>query len=246
MSIEADGGPPRGRSRLAPVVLVIVLLAAASLACSVGGALGGSNGGPTPTKTRRATFTPLPGALTTAAVSSNPVVRGMLPPGVTVEAVESTPAPGAATTGPGTPGSVVAGGETNLLIYATNTPTPSPVPTQRPPTWTPVESIAEERPAAQPTPFVVIKPAALNGRRGPGAAYEKVGEAKKGQELFILGRTQDGKWLQVCCMANQPVWVAADQVQAQGAVETAAILTPPPVPLPTPTPTRARWPLPRA
>ncbi len=81
----------------------------------------------------------------------------------------------------------------------------------------------------------MIKPATLNGRRGPGTEYEKVGEAKKDQEFFILGRTADGKWLQVCCMANQPVWLAADQVTQQGAVQTAAILTPPPAPLPTPT-----------
>jgi hypothetical protein len=213
------------------MLLILVLLATASLACSGGGALTGS-GGPTPTKTRRATFTPLPGALTTSE-ASGPVVRGTLPPGVTV-AVGGEQGVKVSTGGPGTP-AVSGGGNTSLLIFATDTPTPSPVPTDRPPTSTPVEMIFEERPTAQSTPFVVVQPATLNGRRGPGTEYERVGEASQGDELFILGRSAEGGWLLVCCMANQPVWVSAEQVKTQGAVETTAILTPPPVPLPTPT-----------
>jgi hypothetical protein len=222
------------RPRLAPILFVVFLLAAASLACSVGGSLGGGQvAGATPTKPRRATFTPLPGAIGTPSSPTGALVRGTLPPGVAVKAPGSTePAGGGAD---GTPGSAPIVGDTNLLIYATDTPTPTPSPTLRPPTSTPIESLAPEAAAGQPTPFVVIKPATLTGRRGPGTAYERVGEAKQGQQLFILGRTSDGKWLQVCCLANQPVWVSADQVESKGDVTIAAILTPPPVPLPTPT-----------
>jgi hypothetical protein len=216
----------RSRSRLAPILFAVFLVAVASAACSPGGPLGGGqNAGATPTRLRRATFTPLPGALGTQAAGAG-VVRGTLPPGVTVEAVGGS-------NFSGTPGAVAAAGDTSLLIYATDTPTPSPIPTQEPPTSTPAGLPTQAE--TQPTPYVVIKPATLNGHRGPGTEYERVGQAKQGQELFVLGRTADGKWLEVCCLANQPVWVLADQVESKGDVELAAILTPAPVPLPTPT-----------
>lgn len=218
----------RSHARSAAVLLAVLLLAAASLACSLGGALTG-DAGPTPTRTRRATFTPLPNALTTPSTASASV-RGDLPPGVT-----AAPGPAAALAPPagaltGAPSG--AQGETSLLIYATETPTPSPTPTRGPASPTPTEPKAV---TPQPTPYIVIQAATMNGRRGPGTEYEKIGEAKQGQELFILGRTADGAWLQVCCMANQPVWVSAELVETHNSVETAAILTPPPVPLPTPT-----------
>ena len=218
----------------------VMLLALVSLACSMGSVLpSGSGSGATPTRTPRPTFTPLPGALT-PVVTGLPFVRGTLPPGVTVQA----PA-GAGLTGEspvnvnGTPASVA--GDTNLILFATNTPTVTPSPTRRPATMTPIEGVGSDRPAPQATAYVVIKPATLNGRRGPGTNYERVGQASKGQELFVLGRTADGGWLQVCCMANQPVWVAADQVDAKGAAEAAPVFTPLPTSLP-PTATRAPQP----
>lgn len=220
------------RSRLAPILIAVFVLAGVSLACSIGGSVGGDpRAGATPTKPRRATFTPLPGAVSTPAAPRG-VVRGTLPPGVTVEAPGGT---GAVESSSGTPAAVAMGGDTSLLIYATNTPTASPTPTRRPATATPIERAAAEPASARPTPFVVIKPDTLNGRRGPGTQYERVGQAKKGQELFILGRSADGSWIQVCCLSNQPVWVAADQVDTRNGVELVVVLTAPPVPSPTPT-----------
>jgi len=224
------------RPALVRALAGMMLLALVSLACSVGGILqGGSAGDATPTRTPRPTFTPLPGALTTAATGLPPV-RGTLPPGVTVQAPAGAGSNGESPfTVNGTPVSMA--GETDLLLFATNTPTVTPTPTQRPATATPIEREGLGGPAAQATAYVVIKPATLNGRRGPGTNYERIGEASKGQELFVLGRTTDGAWLQVCCMANQPVWVAADQVDAKGVITSAPVLTPPPTPLPPP-PTR--------
>ena len=224
------------RPALVRALAGMMLLALVSLACSVGGILqGGSAGDATPTRTPRPTFTPLPGALTTAATGLPPV-RGTLPPGVTVQAPAGAGSNGESPfTVNGTPVSMA--GETDLLLFATNTPTVTPTPTQRPATATPIEREGLGGPAAQATAYVVIKPATLNGRRGPGTNYERIGEASKGQELFVLGRTTDGAWLQVCCMANQPVWVAADQVDAKGVIISAPVLTPPPTPLPPP-PTR--------
>ncbi len=209
---------PRVRVAL---LLAVAFLAIILVACSAGTGFV-ARGNATPTKTRRPTFTPLPGALTPAG---GLVVRGTLPPGVTVEA---TTGASASATG----GQTVAG-ETNLLLFATDTPTPSPTPTLRPPTATPIERGGASV-AGQPTPFVVVKPANLNGRRGPGTDYERIGQAKQGEQLFILGRTADNAWYQVCCLANQPVWVAADQVDVQNEAKNAPVLTPPPTAIPVP------------
>lgn len=215
-------------------MVAVMLLALLGLACSVGAALeSGSQNGATPTKTPRPTFTPLPGSLT-PGLTPLPVVRGTLPPGVIVEAPASVGLAGEPLL-EGTPGAVA--GETNLILYATDTPTASPSPTRGPATRTPAGGDGSNRITPQPTAYVVIKPATLNGRRGPGTGYERVGQANKGQELLVLGRSADGAWLQVCCLANQPVWVAADQVDAKGGVQAAPVFTPPPTPLP-PTPTR--------
>jgi hypothetical protein len=176
----------------------------------------------------------LPGALNTPSTPAG-IVRGALPPGVTVEAAGGM---SGSASGAGTPAVMAIVGDTSLLIYATNTPTASPTPTRRPPTSTPIERAGTEPALARPTPYVVIQAETLNGRRGPGTQYERVGQAKKGQELFILGRSADGSWIQVCCLANQPVWVSADQVESKNGAELVAVLTPPP--LPSPTPTRPR------
>jgi hypothetical protein len=53
---------------------------------------------------------------------------------------------------------------------------------------------------------------------------------------MVIARTTDGKWWQVCCLANQPVWVSADLVTAKGPVDTVPALTPAPTPQPTPRP----------
>jgi hypothetical protein len=83
-----------------------------------------------------------------------------------------------------------------------------------------------------PTPYVIIKAETINGRRGPGATFERIGQAKKGDELMIMGRTPDGTWWQVCCMANQSVWVSADLVEAKGPTDTTPVMTPAPAPPP--------------
>ena len=51
---------------------------------------------------------------------------------------------------------------------------------------------------------------------------------------MILARTPDSAWWQVCCMANQPVWVSADLVDAKGPLDTVPVLAPPPTPAPPP------------
>lgn len=237
------------------VLGLVLLLAFVSLGCSVGQALIGSTGAnaPTPTKTPRATFTPLPGALTPQATAGI-VVRGTLPPGVVARApgsqagaatTDGTPEegegmePGAAE-GTETEVGAMPEGSTELLIYATDTPAPSPTAEPALPTSAPTGDVETNRPTPasgprpQPTPHVVVNTNTLNGRRGPGTTFERVGQAKRGDELMVLGRTPDGTWINVCCMANQPVWVSAELVTEKGPVDTVAVVTPEPTPIPPP------------
>lgn len=216
------------------ILTLALLLAAVSLSCSVGQTLVGGprNAPPTPTKTPRPTFTPLPGALTPQP-TAGPGIRGVLPPGVTVEA------PGPAGVQPGAPGPGEAAGSTSLILYATETPAPSPTPEPAGPTATPTPDTETNRPPrevgprAVPTPYVIVSVDKLTGRRGPDTAFPRVGEAARGDELVILAHTPDDAWWQVCCMANQPVWVAAEFVMAMGQIESVPIVQPPPTPVPT-------------
>lgn len=214
------------------------MLLTASLACSVGEALVGkpqSAAIPTATKTPRPTFTAWPGLSTPQPIGDTPI-RGELPPGVTVEAPAARSVPAAS--GP-------AAGDVSVVLFATLTPTISPTPgPTAPATLTPEATVDVETnrptrvtgPRPLPTPFVIVNVANLNGRRGPGATFPRVGQAEQGAELMILGRTPAGDWWWVCCLANQPVWVSADLVTANGPWDTAPVLTPAPTPVPTPVP----------
>ena len=245
---------PRADTRAWSLLLCLVVLMAASLACSVGQAVVGRPapaGVATATKTPRPTFTPLPGLLTPQTAAAPRPIRGELPPGVTVAA------PTASSVVTSSTGAMA--GAVSVVIYATETPTISPTPGPTlPPPATPeatrdVETNRPTRaagPRPLPTPFVVVNDDSIGGQRGPGKTFPQVGQALKGVELMILGRTPAGDWWWVCCMANQPVWVPAAQVTANGPLEAVPVLTPAPtpaptpVPPPTPTPTVAPTPLP--
>ena len=225
------------------LLVAALLLALASLACSVGETLVGRSADAvaTPTKTPRPTFTPLP-RIATGGNEATTGVRGVLPPGVTVQ-TPSAEGPAASITA----GTVVSGtqagatdGAISIVLYATETPPPSPTPEPAGPTLEPTQDVETNRPTREggprplPTPYAVVKPATITGRRGPATSFARIGEAKKGTELMIMGRTPDGAWWQVCCMANQPVWVSADLVEAKGPVDATPLLTPAPTPVPKP------------
>ena len=233
-----NGAQPRG---VRVLLVAILVLAFASLACSVGDTLVGRSqvAAPTPTKTPRPTFTPLP-TIAGGLAAPTQGVRGVLPPGVTVQApgVENPAVPItgslaiSGTQGGGATGAV------SIVLYATETPPPSPTPEPAGPTPEPTQDVETNRPTRPggprplPTPYVIIKAETVNGRRGPGATFERIGQAKKGDELMIMGRTPDGAWWQVCCMANQSVWVSADLVEAKGPTDTTPVMTPAPAPPP--------------
>jgi hypothetical protein len=248
LPVELVERTPERSARLRPsrwfILIAGAFLCLASLACSVGETLlGQGEAGPTPTKTKQPTFTPLPGVR--EIVTPAALVRGELPPGVTVEAPGGSPGASGPFSGtlPLTP--AAAGGDTTLVLYATPTgppsPTPEPTGTSGP---TPLPTIdvetnrptREAGPRAVPTPYVIVNSATITGRRGPGVTFERLGEAAQGAELMVMARTTDGKWWQVCCLANQPVWVSADLVTAKGPVDAVLAVTPAPTPKPAPRP----------
>jgi hypothetical protein len=160
-------------------------------------------------------------------------------------------APGAAQTEIGT---ALPGGEgsTSLVLIATETPLAGPTTPPRAPftVGSPTPDMETNRPSPivgardVPTPYVVVESETLNGRRGPAESYERVGQASLGDELWIMARTVDGEWWQVCCLANQPVWVPAGDVAARGAVDAVPAVTPVPTLPPTPQPPPAPRPPP--
>lgn len=217
---------PRRHGLLAGVALAGLLIAV-SLACSLGaGVTGRVEATPTASHALRPTFTPAPGLVAPSPGPSGPI-RGQLPPGVTALPISTT--------------TVLGNSDTSLVLIAT--PTAAAVPattTSLPATQGPVASPPNVTP--QPTPYVVVQAGTAAGRRGPGPAYEVLGDVVQGQQLMLLGRSADKAWWQVCCIANQPGWVAADLVTAQGPVAVAPIVPAPPTPTPIPTATRAPTP----
>jgi hypothetical protein len=162
-----------------------------------------------------------------------------LPPGVSV----AIPEAGNTTTPTATPSA--GGGVTSLVLFATETPPPRPTaaPTATAePTATATPDSETNRPTRQsgprplPTPYVVANEDAVSVRKGPGTTFPLLGEIAKGTELMILARTPAGDWWQVCCVANQPAWVAANLVTALGPLDGIPVLTPPATPAPTSTP----------
>lgn len=232
--------PDARRRAIGAVIALAVLLAMVSMSCALGQALVGSRetAGAQPTKTLRPTFTPLPGALSLSTPGQGGI-RGALAPGVTVPA-PPTDASSVPISEPGAPNDTI-----SLVIYATDTPIPT---TPAEPTATPTVDLARSAPISQPqaTPYAVVNNGALAGRRGPGEVYERVGQAAQGAELLLLGRSPDGAWWQVCCMANQPVWVPAGSIEVRGETAALPVVNPPAPPPPTapPPPPPPRTPTP--
>jgi uncharacterized protein YraI len=107
---------------------------------------------------------------------------------------------------------------------ATSAPTAAPTATSTA-TATPVPGISSDK--------------AVNLRSGPGTGYPQVGTTKPGETYAVQSQTSDGSWLEVCCVEQKPVWVAAELVKAQGNIKTVQIAknipTPPPSPTAAPT-----------
>ncbi len=71
----------------------------------------------------------------------------------------------------------------------------------------------------------------MNVRSGPGTGYAVLSQVQAGDELDILGRSQDSKWWQVTLPNGGEGWLAASLVTASGptdGVQVAQNVAPPP------------------
>ena len=69
----------------------------------------------------------------------------------------------------------------------------------------------------------------VNIRRGPGVGYgtlEQLEEA--GQRLQAVGRTEDGTWVQICCVDVGNGWISAEVISPEGDIAALRIAEIPP------------------
>jgi hypothetical protein len=115
---------------------------------------------------------------------------------------------------------------------------PSLAVLQLPPTWTPSPTQAPtSTPLPSPTPSGTTK-VSLIVRAGPGTNFPRVGTLPAGSTLAIIGRSADGKFLEIEYPdRGKPGWIATDYVDlVEGVVlKDLAVTTPLPI---TPAPTR--------
>jgi hypothetical protein len=109
-----------------------------------------------------------------------------------IAALLGKPVPTASVTVP------VTGSNSLAAILPTVTPTPRVSPTP-----TPAPTLAGRVTADQ-----------VNVRGGPGTAYPIIAKLAAGTDLQVIGRTETGDWLQVCCPAGKDAesWVSAELV----------------------------------
>ncbi len=80
----------------------------------------------------------------------------------------------------------------------------------------------------------------VNVRSGPGTNYPVVATAGSADAYTLNGRSEDGTWLQVCCLGAEqvPGWISGDFVTAAG-IDAAAVVAAPPLPEPASAPVAA-------
>jgi Tol biopolymer transport system component len=124
---------------------------------------------------------------------------------------------------------------------ATATPTPKPtvpVSPTAPPTATSVPSPTSVPipptpvpPTATPVPPKATTKQQVNMRQGPGTQFTIAGQMPKSTSATILGKNEDGQWLQVTFPdAAHPAWVASAFVTVTGTIDSLPVVAvaPPP------------------
>ncbi|MGE5603184.1 MAG: SH3 domain-containing protein [Nitrososphaerales archaeon] len=99
---------------------------------------------------------------------------------------------------------------------STATPSAAPVAGGAEPTRALTASIST--PARQAMARIVRGP--VNLRAGPGTTFAVLGTAKNGDEMSITGRSEDGRWVRLCCVAGAPAWAATELTELPAPVES--------------------------
>jgi len=120
---------------------------------------------------------------------------------------------------------------------ATDTPIPTNTSDVPPPTDTPSlppTPVSTPTPISQPEATVATK--TLNVRSGPGTNYSRVKQAKEGERLKVVGRTEASDWLKILTSDGQEGWVSAEFVTVNTDLGPVAVAQVPPTPTPQPQP----------
>lgn len=120
---------------------------------------------------------------------------------------------------------------TTLELAAVPTTTPAPTPTPSPtstpaPTSTPTPTRTSTPTATAPVVQFTTIAEILNVRAGPGTTYDIVGVLYDTQEVNLIGRAGDAAWVQICCIAGEPGWVAQEFGEITGEWERLPITFP--------------------
>jgi hypothetical protein len=131
------------------------------------------------------------------------------------------------------------------------TPTPFapgvPLPTEtltETPTMIPLLPTDTPSPTVTPTPFVVVESGLVALRTGPGIDYPLLAQLGPNIQVAIVGRSEDGTWLELCCVSGQTVWVVATHVRVNNDIAAVPVSFAPPAPAPTATPLPTETPTP--
>jgi hypothetical protein len=105
-----------------------------------------------------------------------------------------------------------------LTPTAASTATVVPSPTATPtcaasPTLAPTAT-------ATAVPQARIPEGPVNLRAGPGIGFAVLGVAKDGESFTILGRSEDSRWVQLCCIADKAVWASVDYAELPAPVDS--------------------------
>jgi hypothetical protein len=65
-----------------------------------------------------------------------------------------------------------------------------------------------------------VREGPLSLRAGPNLSQPAISSAQVGQAFTVTGRTADNAWLQVCCVNNEPAWLASQFVVVTGTLTT--------------------------
>ena len=253
-SLRMVKGPLHGLKMLLLPLCAMLLVA---LGCSGAGLFNPQAPTPVPTRTPAPTFTAtpdsIPGVIVITPPSNGTPGVIVLEPGVDVGAMlpptaTRTPTPSSTPTATPLPTNTLEPTNTvppdatatatvltpTLTVTPTGTPTTTPLPT---PTWTPTQT---PLPTATPTAFIQVQTGLVGLHDGPGVQYPLVAQLGPNIPIAITGQTEDGEWLQICCVSGRTLWAAANEVIVNNDVTAVALVTnsqPPPTPTPTFTPT---------
>ena len=181
---------------LAVITIVLALAVGLIIPLAAGNSFGGKpqpwTPPPSPTPTN---VPPTATALPNAGAKSTSPTATRVQPTATRSTVATPSATLAATVAP------------TVTVAATSAAVISPTATLAP-------SAAAAAPRAQ------VREGPLLLRAGPNQDQPAVSSAQVGQAFTVTGRTADNAWLQICCVNNEPAWLASQFVVITGTLST--------------------------